>query len=449
VISELSLRILGENLYRYHSGSPNPDHVGANIWCLGDSWTQGVGAPVGGGYPERLAALLQADGPWDSGHGTYNLGAAGTNSSQQLSILRQALEFGRPNQVIYLGGSNDYWSLVGVDSRLIRKRFGIGALAASRLQNFRTYKLIFNYAIPTAIRRIRDHWAVFPTIFLQPTDIGMLIKSGRQEEAERILSSRWHPSAEERLLLAAIYYDRGLYQQASIQLEKVKDRFQDADSVLPISLLAAETRRLAENRSPSPETVRFYENFHPREWNTPERVYHALGAGCVEAARGDLVKARDDFQRARKIKESSGDGPGHDMLGEALAEFAKRKPSFNGPAISPMAFLEGLQNAIATNRVHDVLCHDFHSLAALGRQRRFTIVVVEYPTQSMSYVNNALRECSARNGLMYLPTLDTLGDILKQGHISADRGHPDAAGYQLLAEEIYKDIHRLGPPAKK
>lgn len=78
-----------------------------SILCVGDSWTEGVGARTGQGYPEQLAALLAAGGDTQI---VVNRGVAGSNSSQVRSRLAYELETYKPRAVVILAGNNDHWN---------------------------------------------------------------------------------------------------------------------------------------------------------------------------------------------------------------------------------------------------------------------------------------------------------------------------------------------------
>jgi lysophospholipase L1-like esterase len=76
----------------------------AEILCVGDSNTYGIGAPPGSSYPDQLQELLAAAG---DGRRVANLGVAGFGSRQIVDRLGAALAGGHPSAVLFLGGFND------------------------------------------------------------------------------------------------------------------------------------------------------------------------------------------------------------------------------------------------------------------------------------------------------------------------------------------------------
>ena len=78
--------------------------AGADLLCVGDSNTFGIGAPPGASYPDQLQALLAAAGDRRK---VANLGVPGFGSRQIVDRLEAALANARPSAVLFLGGYND------------------------------------------------------------------------------------------------------------------------------------------------------------------------------------------------------------------------------------------------------------------------------------------------------------------------------------------------------
>lgn len=80
------------------------------VFALGDSYTQGVGAPPDTSYPFELGLLLDvdADGQYQRRHAVLNLGLSAYGGEQSLLVLdRYRARVGRPDVVLYLGSDND------------------------------------------------------------------------------------------------------------------------------------------------------------------------------------------------------------------------------------------------------------------------------------------------------------------------------------------------------
>ena len=79
-----------------------------NILCLGDSFTQGFGAPFGLSYPEQLESLLRKKAPNSKIRvfKEFNI-----NSSVVLKNLPNNILKYKPDLIIIMSGCNDRWSL--------------------------------------------------------------------------------------------------------------------------------------------------------------------------------------------------------------------------------------------------------------------------------------------------------------------------------------------------
>jgi len=94
-------------LYALYRGSASGGGDGKeHLLCVGDSFTFGLGAPRGKGYPDQLRALLSQQYP-----GRFRVSARavpGSNSSQLLKSLPRILDKESPDILLVLTGWNDY-----------------------------------------------------------------------------------------------------------------------------------------------------------------------------------------------------------------------------------------------------------------------------------------------------------------------------------------------------
>jgi lysophospholipase L1-like esterase len=75
-----------------------------SILCVGDSCTEGIGAPNGRSYPDQLRALFAESG---DPREVVNLGTAGFTTRQVLDRLEAVVAKARPAWVVFSGGHND------------------------------------------------------------------------------------------------------------------------------------------------------------------------------------------------------------------------------------------------------------------------------------------------------------------------------------------------------
>jgi lysophospholipase L1-like esterase len=298
-LCELSLFLVGQRLYPY----PWPVKIDAEkaaseIWCLGDSNTQGAGAPIGKSYPAQLEALLRrADNHWK----VLNLGMGGSNSSIQVKHLLKALEHGTPKVLFYMGGANNAWNLADMDKRLLLRSHGPSGILLSLLQKLRTFKFLFNYLLPKTVMALRDESKKkeeekkdeFP--LYESTDLHFLLGTGREQVVREYLSAKSPLSWNERLLLGGAFFIAGEYSQAE---KHWQGRLPSGiPEQLPVDsrLLRAEARRMAEEQ-PSPESLAFYANWRPpRPDNVLETDLYWLGHGWLLLSAGRLEEAKAKF----------------------------------------------------------------------------------------------------------------------------------------------------------
>gem|GEM_PF-2013877 len=106
---EIALRA-GGALYlnlKYPSKPVKADPSSFKILCLGDSFTQGFGAPIGKSYPEQLEELLKGQANKDIAvYKEFHI-----NSSTVLKCLKKDIGTYNPDLIIIMTGCNDLWNM--------------------------------------------------------------------------------------------------------------------------------------------------------------------------------------------------------------------------------------------------------------------------------------------------------------------------------------------------
>lgn len=106
VLAEGGLRLYGA-YYRLTRASGAPPAGTIKILCVGDSFTYGMGAPAGFGYPGHLQRLL--DSRYGAGaYSVINGGVPGQNSSELADSIDFLLAAHRPHLLLVLTGANNY-----------------------------------------------------------------------------------------------------------------------------------------------------------------------------------------------------------------------------------------------------------------------------------------------------------------------------------------------------
>lgn len=107
---ELLLRALGA---RYVARITEvPDDAAYTVLCVGDSFTQGAGAPRDSSYPRQLQNILRERFPGKNIR-VINFGEVAQNTEQLLERLPEALDKTHPDVVVLLSGMADFWNYWG------------------------------------------------------------------------------------------------------------------------------------------------------------------------------------------------------------------------------------------------------------------------------------------------------------------------------------------------
>jgi hypothetical protein len=129
------------------TGGALKDSKAQKILCLGDSFTEGLGADKGFSYPEQLQRLL--DGKFGAGkYAVIGGGISGCTSANLFWHMQEFIDDTAPSAAVVMVGMNDRWSLGESNYYL----FGKGPKAYvfrvdSLLSGLRLYRLLKWYAI--------------------------------------------------------------------------------------------------------------------------------------------------------------------------------------------------------------------------------------------------------------------------------------------------------------
>ncbi len=95
------------------------------VLCLGNSFTEGRGAPAHLSYPAQLERLLQKNFPADH-YRVINLGSSGLNTRQTIrQVQKQSHEFAKASLVIVQVGQPNWWNFVGFADYLMKKEYEV------------------------------------------------------------------------------------------------------------------------------------------------------------------------------------------------------------------------------------------------------------------------------------------------------------------------------------
>ena len=163
VVLELFLRALGwVYAARVHADRRVAQPGKTTILCLGDSYTCGVGAPPGRGYPAQLEEFLNAA----AGGGRFvvvNRGEPAQNTGMLLRSLPGNLDRIRPDIVVVMSGLNNAWNIKGYSEYLgqrgLESRFND---ALHHVSVFRLAKMLYYNVAQRRQGETRFPWVADP-----------------------------------------------------------------------------------------------------------------------------------------------------------------------------------------------------------------------------------------------------------------------------------------------
>jgi len=129
------------------------------ILCIGDSFTDGVGAPYGEGFPEHLEHLLLNN---KKSIAVFNKGMPGANTFQVLKKTKFFLENIRPDILIVRIGSNNSSNRSGFSDYVERRDPFLGYYRRSRdsfyeiIYLFKTFRFFNYYAHRFFLKKTRE-----------------------------------------------------------------------------------------------------------------------------------------------------------------------------------------------------------------------------------------------------------------------------------------------------
>ena len=139
------MRLLG---FGYNLAYKAPVDAGADyrIYCVGESTTWGLGAsdPIQKGYPHQLEEMLNKKYPGMRIQCFFDQ-TIGQNTSEILAKLPQQIEKHRPQLVIFMVGTNNWWNM-DHSNILLFSRYSlisrVGLKVLIFLDQFRVWKLL-------------------------------------------------------------------------------------------------------------------------------------------------------------------------------------------------------------------------------------------------------------------------------------------------------------------
>jgi lysophospholipase L1-like esterase len=390
VVLEASLRIVGI-VYSHRAREDNTvkRETGALvILCLGDSFTQGNGAPKGRGYPAQLAELLQKKYPGKEIKAVINKGISAHNTTMILQRFDEEVNEVNPDVIIILAGGANRWNAYGYGDYLNRN--GLANRLNNWLYNIKTFKLarLFLFDFRNKKERLLEDYT-FPT------------------------EEKMSPAAEEWRRRGNKCHSEGKYDEAILWYEKIVEKY-------PLALSGYNGLRIMYNKIENKEGER--RMFRKLIELDPERLefYLAYTATLISTSDPGFKEDIQFIQRYAHVNPVVGD------ILKRLTEMGKYHQEMK-------AWIN----------------HDIEEMIQRAQRRGIKVILQTYPYydkgnagEGLSFINEALRETAKKNLVLFIDNEQLFDQMFLKGenrddYFDSAKVHCNEKGYGMMAKNIY------------
>lgn len=465
VLLEVSLRLVGIFLHTQRANSRQrlPGDKQRVVLCVGDSFTEGLGAEDEESVPSRLEQLLneQAGGLHTT---VVNRGLAGLNSAQMLARLPGNLDRSKPDLVVLMTGANNSWNLWGHGLSFDHRRRSSAAL--DLLFRVRTIKL--------AVLLLRQLTEKRPSPQEEASNFRLLLGSSRpcigySAWFYPVASSGGAASRQHGALLGQIsarlaanpgqgrlYCAKALVQVrmgalseavATLRRGLTADR---GNSDLHYLLGTLHAGVIADMERGGPGRRRTLEA--ARRWHQkgmelePKNGFNYYGVGellALQTARGEDM---DPAFNARMFKEARRWFAQGMSADPASAAAGRARATFLGN------YVEGAADEYQWIR------SDVDRMVRIIRARELRVVLHGYPNngrnkrhihRALSNANRAMADVARLHDLPFVDHHARFNEQAGEGEqarslFSADIEHPNKQGYEIMARGVARSIELEG-----
>lgn len=450
VILEIALRVLGFS-YEQKTSAEESSQVDQSsdytILTIGDSFTRGMGAPVGEDFSTQLEIMLNENA--NKRFNVVNGGLSGANSSQILKTLESRLDKIHPDLLILLFGGANTWNHWGLDTYKES-----GSSATSWLYNIRLYKLTV-----LLINNIRNKQATE-----ELTESGNIVEPERFRKRLEELESRLNTDPNN----GNIYYEMGCLYLNERDIQKGIEAYEKGIEVDPdvdnnyIGVAAGlqMTGRIDEaiewihkGMKRNPDNLNYYNQlimFYNYSGNYAKQIDWAMKGIARNPQIGNfyryLVMLPDEEKSRFK---------------DTIDAFLEKYPqSSNKRFINlehPCFYDRGDVDVKTTfgDRQEEILAwvrHDHERVIEMCKRRGIDLIIQSYPLRreenfwsgTVRFVNKDINKTAKEYNIPFVDQytiFNTLGNKLDE-YLEPPGGseHCNAKGYRLMAKNLYSEI---------
>lgn len=394
-VLEIILRIVGcfytaKNITEKKYRNNPHDYI---ILCIGDSFTEGMGAPLGKGYPQQLENLLRNEIKGKEIK-VINKGRITFNSSMVLARLDYWLKQINPDLVVLLVGSSNSWNMWGYKKFLGKRSVFI------KIQD-----VLFTFKVVKLIALLTQNFQDKS----ESTHEGSPIEDNIPPEARDWFVKGWNAQ------------NKGTLREALSWFRKITEHHPDCVfGYICAGVVCDQMKNRAEAKVWFKKAV---------EKNVSgdllhSQVYSAFVLNCWQ----DQKITKEDIKFLRRFEKQ------HPVVNDLLAMIPKfsKKKMFNSEVSEWVAF-------------------DVEEMIALCKKRGITLAVMNYPRKlDMQFfgirkdVNSTLKEVAMKHGVIFVDNQKAFEELFLKSELSpsffAPDGHCNEKGYGVIAHNVFSRI---------
>lgn len=471
LVLEVALRLFGSMHARHHTEiwvveeTGRPPDCGGLILCVGDSWTEGIGAATGNAYPDHLRRLLEAE-PTTEDVCVVNRGRSAQNTAQLLSALPRQIEVLGPDVILLLCGHANQWNFQGGAEYLRRHTTWAGPLdALTRIRVFQLVQALWYFGrrteevrppAPQSQTPVRSVEGVAPSI-----DADLDRAYAAAEDHEDLM---WAYRDHEEFDLALAVLDLRVADLAPgragcFDLDEETDLEPDVRAELVAAFAhRAQVHFLAYDTDRSERCIALAEAARPTEFDTLVQIaeYHAL-AHQDDQALTWYRAATARFTPATPLDLGTCSDIARALFQAGL--YSEAETFFGGAAVTSECAREFAAISRARNQTDtdpweaammEWAASDIAQVIQLGRSAGADVVLHDYPALYDPYASHALAhtrsmsELAREHDVLFVSHREVFDDRAtragSRAPYFASDGHCNDQGYGVMAATLHRAL---------